>query len=78
MFDIFKSKRGSEKPSRTVRDYCDAFALAMALEDDETAKSALYAAADVCDMRDSQCLSKLFCPDCPHGGLQVRSGQPGT
>lgn len=44
--------------------------------DEEEMKRQLYAYANNCPNRNSNCLSEVFCPECPFGGLDVTSGRP--
>lgn len=43
--------------------------------DIDTAKAELIKYADNCPAKNTRCLHEVFCPECPFGGLPVRSSR---
>lgn len=66
-----------QKQKKTTFDYCQDFKVAISRGDGEMAGHALKKAMSRCPSRNSYCGDELFCPDCPLGGLPVRSGRDG-
>ena len=71
-----KPEEVSKKPE-TVQDWCREFATARERKDEDGMKNALIKAHEACKSKNSMCLSEIFCPDCPMGGLIVFSGRSG-
>lgn len=64
-----KKKNKGKNKEKTTNDYVQDFLTAKDKNDPEKMKESLLKAKEICPNNNSHCLTEVFCPECPFGGM---------